>query len=318
MRASTSGCSRRSSGCRPHPTSARWRIGCVPHRRSIRRRRRRDSVGDATPPDARGGSAGGAAQPMPASAPPPGESGVARRRVRAVAVALIGAVIIAGLAWAFRPTSRAPERSIAVLPFANMGPATEKYFSEGLTEEIITRLSAVPTLKVISRTSAMRYEGSTKSLRKIAEELGVAHVLEGSIRRDGGRVRITAQLIDAAADHHLWSRSYDREVGNVLGVQDEIARDVGEALEVELAGAKGALATRGDARPGSVRAVPARALLLGQAFEGRPRAGGRSTTRRPSSAIRPTRSRTPGSRMSISPATSSVSPPHQRRRSTPD
>jgi tetratricopeptide (TPR) repeat protein len=91
----------------------------------------------------------------------------------------------------------------------------------------------------------MRYEGSTKSLRQIAQELGVAHVLEGSVRREGDKVRITAQLIDAAADHHLWSRSYDREVGNVLGVQDEIARDVGEALEVELAGAKGALATRG-------------------------------------------------------------------------
>ena len=156
---------------------------------------------------------------------------------------------IAGLAWAFRPASRAPERSIAVLPFANMGPATEKYFSDGLTEEIITRLSAVPTLKVISRTSAMRYEGSTKSLRQIAEELGVAHVLEGSVRREGDRVRITAQLIDAAADHHLWARSYDREIGNVLGVQDEIARDVGRALEVELVGAKGAPATRGTRDP---------------------------------------------------------------------
>jgi len=124
-----------------------------------------------------------------------------------------------------------------------------EYFSDGITEEIITQLSTVPTLKVISRTSAMRYKKSTKSLGQIARELGVAHVLEGSVRRDGDAIRITAQLIDAAADHHLWSHSYDRNAANVIGVQDEIAREVGRALEVELGGTKGALATRGARDP---------------------------------------------------------------------
>ena len=108
-----------------------------------------------------------------------------------------------------------------------MSPSGDnEYFSDGVTEEIITQLSSVPTLKVISRTSAMQYKGTKKSLKQIATELGVAHVLEGSVRR-GVKVRITAQLIDAAADHHLWSRSYDRELVNALGVQEESPAMVG-------------------------------------------------------------------------------------------
>jgi tetratricopeptide (TPR) repeat protein len=113
-----------------------------------------------------------------------------------------------------------------------------------MTEEVIARLSAASDLKVISRTSVMRYKGSTKSLRQIAEELGVSHVLEGTVRREGDKVRITAQLIDAGADHPLWSRSYDRELVDVLGMQDEIAREVGRALEVELGGRMEARGTR--------------------------------------------------------------------------
>jgi TolB-like protein/DNA-binding SARP family transcriptional activator len=161
-----------------------------------------------------------------------------RRRVLVLSVALIAAAVAAGLAWAFRPAASAPERSIAVLPFLDMSPRGDnEYFSDGITEEIITQLSAVPTLKVISRTSAMHYKKSTKPLRQIAAELGVADVLEGSVRREGDRIRITAQLIDAGKDQHLWSRSYDRDAVDVIHVQDEIAREVSRALEVQISGA---------------------------------------------------------------------------------
>ena len=158
------------------------------------------------------------------------------------------ALVAVALAWAFWPA--APARSIAVLPFLDMSPRGDnQYFSDGITEEVITQLSTIPTLKVISRTSAMRYKRSTKSLQQIAEELSVAHVLEGSVRREGDRIRITAQLIAAGADHHLWSRSYDRNAMDVIAVQDEIAREVSRALEVELGGARGTPAPRGTRDP---------------------------------------------------------------------
>ena len=176
--------------------------------------------------------------------------GARGRRIAVVSLALVVAAVAVALAWKLRPANPPPERSIAVLPFLDMSPRGDnEYFSDGITEEIITQLSTVPTLKVISRTSAMHYKKSTKSLGQIARELGVAHVLEGSVRRDGDAIRITAQLIDAAADHHLWSHSYDRNAANVIGVQDEIAREVGRALEVELGGAKGALVKRGTRDP---------------------------------------------------------------------
>jgi TolB-like protein/tetratricopeptide (TPR) repeat protein len=163
----------------------------------------------------------------------------------AVAVLVASGVIVAALgAWAIRPHDDRPERSIVVLPFVNMTPGAEnEFFSDGITEEIITQLAAVPTLKVISRTSAMHYKGSTAPLRQIAGELNVAHVLEGSVRRDGDRVRITVQLINARTDQHLWSRSYDHQVVNVIAVQDTIAREVGRALAVTLR--DGAVPARG-------------------------------------------------------------------------
>ena len=182
-------------------------------------------------------------------APPRGRTPMRRsRRVVTVGAALALVVVLAALAWSFWPA--APARSIVVLPFLDMSPRGDnEYFSDGITEEVITQLSTIPALKVISRTSAMRYKRSTKSLQQIAGELGVAHVLEGSVRREGDRIRITAQLIAAGADHHLWSRSYDRNAVDVIGVQDEIARDVSRALELELGGARGALASRGTRDP---------------------------------------------------------------------
>lgn len=128
-----------------------------------------------------------------------------------------------------------PGRSIAVLPFENMGadPDTE-YFSDGVTEDVITQLSKLDDLKVISRTSIMQYKDNDKPLRQIAEELDVATVLEGSVRREGERVRIVAQLIDARTDDHLWAETYDRDVHDIFDIQSDVARKITTALDFHL------------------------------------------------------------------------------------
>ncbi len=129
----------------------------------------------------------------------------------------------------------AAETSIAVLPFANMSADPEQeFFADGITEDILTRLAAIGELRVISRTSIMRYKGSDKSLPEIATELGVSHVLEGSVRRAGNQVRITGQLIRAADDAHLWAESFDRDLADIFAVQTEIAGHIVEALALQL------------------------------------------------------------------------------------
>ncbi len=121
--------------------------------------------------------------------------------------------------------------SIAVLPFANMsGDKEQEYFSDGLAEEIINALVKIPGLKVIARTSAFAFKGQNTDIRKIAETLGVANILEGSVRRSGNRIRVTAQLITAADGSHLWSERYDREMADVFAVQDEISAAIAGAL----------------------------------------------------------------------------------------
>jgi serine/threonine protein kinase len=128
------------------------------------------------------------------------------------------------------------KRSIAVLPFANMsGDKEQEYFSDGLAEEIINALVQVPDLKVIARTSAFAFKGQNTDIRKIAEALGVTSILEGSVRKSGNRIRVTAQLITAADGSHLWSQRYDREMEDVFALQDEIAQAIAEALQVKLA-----------------------------------------------------------------------------------
>jgi TolB-like protein len=127
------------------------------------------------------------------------------------------------------------KESIAVLPFANMSPDPEQeFFADGITEDILTRLAAIGELRVISRTSIMRYKGSDKSLPEIAAELGVSHILEGSVRRAGNQVRITGQLIRAADDAHLWAESFDRELADIFAVQTEIAGRIVQALQLQL------------------------------------------------------------------------------------
>ena len=131
------------------------------------------------------------------------------------------------------PASRLP--SIAVLPFANMsGDKEQEYFSDGLAEEIINALAQIPGLKVIARTSAFAFRGQNTDIRRIADTLGVTHVLEGSVRRAGNRIRVTTQLITATDGSHLWSERYDRELADVFAVQDEISAAISEALKVRL------------------------------------------------------------------------------------
>ncbi|HKY59727.1 MAG TPA: adenylate/guanylate cyclase domain-containing protein, partial [Gemmatimonadota bacterium] len=128
-----------------------------------------------------------------------------------------------------------PAHSIAVLPFANLSADPEnEYFSDGVTEEILTVLARMEDLKVISRTSAMTYKGTSKSVRQIGGELGVATVLEGSVRRAGHRVRITAQLIDARTDAHLWAERYDRDLEDIFAIQSDVAERIVEALRLRL------------------------------------------------------------------------------------
>jgi eukaryotic-like serine/threonine-protein kinase len=125
--------------------------------------------------------------------------------------------------------------SIAVLPFANMSRnPDDEYFSDGLAEEIINLLAHIPDLKVTARTSSFAFRGKEQDIRRIADSLGVRTILEGSVRRAGSRIRVTAQLIDADDGYHLWSERYDRELTDVFAIQDEIAQSIADALRLTL------------------------------------------------------------------------------------
>ena len=137
-------------------------------------------------------------------------------------------------ALAAAATSQADFRSIAVLPFDNMSSDAEnEYFSDGVTEDILTNLSKIGDLRVVSRTSVMKYKNSEKGIPEIARELGVRHVVEGSVRRAGDQVRITAQLIDAT-DTHLWAEEYTRKLEDIFAIQSEISKAIASALHATL------------------------------------------------------------------------------------
>jgi adenylate cyclase len=125
--------------------------------------------------------------------------------------------------------------SIAVLPFNNMsGDSSQEYFSDGLTEQIITSISKIPGLFVIARNSTFTYKGKAVTVQQVAQEMGVRYVLEGSVQKSGERVRINAQLIDAQTGHHLWAESYDRVLEDIFAIQDDITIKLMEALQVKL------------------------------------------------------------------------------------
>ena len=175
---------------------------------------------------------------------PRGQS-IARSTGRKLDFAIIGvlALAVALLVFdRFRPkpgthASSIADKSIAVLPFENLSRDPDNaYFATGVQDEILTRLAKVSELKVISRTSTQRYQSKPGNLREIAHELGVAHILEGSVQRAADSVRVNVQLIKADTDAHLWAETYDRKLAEIFQVQSDIALQVASALEAKLTG----------------------------------------------------------------------------------
>jgi TolB-like protein/DNA-binding winged helix-turn-helix (wHTH) protein/Tfp pilus assembly protein PilF len=158
------------------------------------------------------------------------------KRVLLVPGGVLLAVIVAIVSvWLLRGRPAVDIHSIAVLPLANLsGDTAQDYFADGMTDELTTDLAKIRSLKVISRTSTLRYSGTRKSLRQIAQELQVDAIVEGSVVRSGDKVRITAQLIDARTDRHLWAESYERDLRDVLNVQNAVALEIARQIRATL------------------------------------------------------------------------------------
>lgn len=185
---------------------------------------------------------------VPAAQPDPVVTGNPRRArwVTPAVIVLLGVLaLLASALWyrlarrdgypAAATVSAAPLRSLAVLPLQNLsGDNEQEYFADGMTDELITHLGQMSALRVISRTSIMQYKRTAKTLPQIGRELGADAILVGAVFRSGSRVRITAQLIDARTDHHLWAHAYERDLRDVLDLQDEVARDIANGIRVEL------------------------------------------------------------------------------------
>jgi adenylate cyclase len=184
-----------------------------------------------------------------------GEKRAVSRWWKKAVFSLIAVLIVGASTWAIWNSYMRPvpptadlglsdELSIAVLPFVNMsGDPKQEYFSDGITEEIISALSRVPKLLVIARNSTFTYKGKPVKVQRVSEELGVRYVLEGSVRKGGDKIRITAQLIDAVGGHHLWAERYDRNLSDIFAVQDEITKNIITAMQVKLTEGEQARAT---------------------------------------------------------------------------
>jgi serine/threonine protein kinase/Tfp pilus assembly protein PilF len=163
-----------------------------------------------------------------------------QRHKRGVLLTLAAALLAAAaVAYSFLFVAPAPlpnEKSIAVLPFENLSEEkSAAYFAEGIQDEILTRLSKIADFKVISRTSVMQYKiGVVRNLREIGQQLGISHVVEGSVQRAANRVRVNAQLLDARTDAHLWAQTYDRDLADVFAIQSEIAQAIADQLQAKL------------------------------------------------------------------------------------
>ena len=183
-----------------------------------------------------------AASPREFRTPPPSKRKYSRLLTSA-ALILILAAAIGGAIWRVRSTNSLTARntSIAVLPFMDLSPTKDQeYFSDGLTEELINDLAKVPGLKVIARSSAFQFKGKNEDVRVVGQKLKVANILEGSIRRDGDRIRITTELTKTSDGFQLWSEKYDPEMKDIIAVQDEIARAVTTVLQMKLMGTRSA------------------------------------------------------------------------------
>ncbi|MEO5718954.1 MAG: adenylyl cyclase, partial [Chthoniobacterales bacterium] len=162
-------------------------------------------------------------------------------------IVVIGGLLSIGLFFLGRYSTRnhagavgeRPAKSIAVLPFDNLSRDPDNaYFCEGVQDEILTRLAKVADLKVISRTSTQRFKSAPENLPEIARQLGVAHILEGSVQKSSGQVRVNVQLIHAASDAHLWADTYDRKLIDIFAVESEIAQTIADTLQVKLTGSE--------------------------------------------------------------------------------
>jgi len=159
---------------------------------------------------------------------------VTGRRLDFIVISLLCAAVIL-FAYDKWWTSGPPEHSIAVLPFKNMSAdPDQEYFSDGISEGLITLLAQFPELRVISRTAAFSFKEQNLEIPEIAQRLNVTHILEGSVRKSGNTVRVTAQLVDVRTDSHLWSETYDRELKDIFAIQTEISGQIVRALEVAL------------------------------------------------------------------------------------
>ncbi|MFL6530376.1 MAG: hypothetical protein ACJ8KX_07895, partial [Chthoniobacterales bacterium] len=148
------------------------------------------------------------------------------------------------------------EKSIAVLPFENLSSDKENaYFADGIQDEILTRLAKIGDLKVISRTSVMTYKGKTHNMKEIGRALGVGAVLEGSVSRAGGRVKVNVQLIQPATDQHIWAETYERDLTDVFAIQNALAQEIATQLKAKLSpGEKARINTKPDAERRGVSA----------------------------------------------------------------
>jgi TolB-like protein/DNA-binding winged helix-turn-helix (wHTH) protein/Tfp pilus assembly protein PilF len=177
-------------------------------------------------------------EPQPARQGPAGSRWMLAGLLALAVATLIAATLafnIAGIRTRVFARSVPPIRSIVVLPLENLsGDANQEYFADGMTDALITDLAQVSSLRVISRTSAMHYKGSHQALPTIARELNVDAVVEGTVMRSGDRVRITAQLLDARRDRHLWARAYDREVSEIMSLQQDVADNIFQEIQAKL------------------------------------------------------------------------------------
>ena len=189
-----------------------------------------------------------------------------------VSLSLIATISVTALLVGNRggPFSRAlipaPIQALAVLPFENLsGDTGWEYFADGMTAELITELAKISSLRVISRTSAMRYKRTRKPLSEIARELNVDAVVEGEVLNSKHRVRVTAQLIQTATDRHLWAETYERDLRDAVELQSEVAESITDAIKVRVTRAEHARLTSGHRiNPGSLPSIPQRSVLLEQ------------------------------------------------------
>jgi TolB-like protein/DNA-binding winged helix-turn-helix (wHTH) protein/Flp pilus assembly protein TadD len=205
--------------------------------------------------------------------PPPHGPQMTRNRTRdlwligAVSVLLLLGVVLWAvwyrIAWATKPRITTSFHSIAVLPLENLsGDPSQEYFADGITDALITQLAKLHGLRVISRTSIMQYKSLRKPLPDIARDLSVDAVVEGSVSRSGNRVRVTAQLVDAHADRHLWAEEYDRDLREILSLQSELARDIAEKVRANISSEEQLLM----ARAGTVEPAAYESYLRGRSF----------------------------------------------------